>query len=820
MTIEMDILWYFFVLFIQFGNKKVDSAENCIHINTTLDCRGKNLTSFSGDILKHWNITILYLQHNNINRIEKNTFSAANLLQYVDLSYNNLSDSIESLPVDLFSNLSHLTVLYINHQSQNWTRIRDDLWKHNYNLTSLAIEIPDNVSLPGSISKLTRLTNISLTGNIKELQNTTLESLKNLNITVFKISACKSLTKIDKNALKSLKHLQSLDLSSNPGLSSNAKPYNNYSGLISALKNLDKSDLRILALNRTSGPAIINVIPCKFWPAIATRALTHLFLDHNFLVSVCSENINDYIPNLEVLSLGANRIELLTTTLVVDLAKLESLKLFNLSQQSRPRPKKRAIINAKHTGGVKIMQVSPKLEKVYCSDCLSFAWGAETIVYKFVSNTSVINLKHIDLSKNDISVLKGRISVGQNILKNEIYFDFSKNDCRFFKYHFLEEIALKIVWLDFSQNQMQGYLRGSPFGQMIALEYISLASNKLYYLSQDLFINQTKLKKIILTDNNLHTIDLKIEHMKNLSFVDLNTNYFQLLSTVFTDQLEKMFKQNRNFSVTVQDCSLVCQCQSLKFILFVKKYHSHFANLNETNCTYHKNKIVYLYLTDLDNISGNLTISCSGKAWLYATIVLSSIITVAVVVSIVVYRHKWDIRYCLLHFNTSRKKYAEEEDYLIDYKYDAFIAYHKNEQSWIEHEMVTQLEEGSHGLKLCFHSRDFIPGMPIEENIVQSIEHSRKTVLIISNGFITSGWCKFEFFMARHHWIERGYDQLIVVLKDEDVPLKRMPRSLVGLLRTHTYIEWAHSEEGQKEFWLQLARAIGKKTERNSCHTS
>ena len=85
-------------------------------------------------------------------------------------------------------------------------------------------------------------------------------------------------------------------------------------------------------------------------------------------------------------------------------------------------------------------------------------------------------------------------------------------------------------------------------------------------------------------------------------------------------------------------------------------------------------------------------------------------------------------------------------------KYDAFVAYSEEDLQWVTQQLIPQVEQGgepNEKLCLCVHHRDFLPGIPIEENILQSIKESNKTILILSENFVKRPWCEFETRVAR-----------------------------------------------------------------------
>lgn len=121
-------------------------------------------------------------------------------------------------------------------------------------------------------------------------------------------------------------------------------------------------------------------------------------------------------------------------------------------------------------------------------------------------------------------------------------------------------------------------------------------------------------------------------------------------------------------------------------------------------------------------------------------------------------------------------------------------------------------KSGGEGVKesefysLCIHERDWLPGNLISWNIVNSVQNSRRTILILSKEFIRSIWFQVEFHTAYYQMLEDKMDRLIVVVKGELPPKEEMDKDLVFLLTTKTYLTW-----GEKWFWEKLRYALPHK---------
>ncbi|CAH1797714.1 unnamed protein product, partial [Owenia fusiformis] len=102
-------------------------------------------------------------------------------------------------------------------------------------------------------------------------------------------------------------------------------------------------------------------------------------------------------------------------------------------------------------------------------------------------------------------------------------------------------------------------------------------------------------------------------------------------------------------------------------------------------------------------------------------------------------------------------------------------------------------------------------GSYLSDIIVECISKSNKIILVISQNFLRSGWCKFEMNLARGELATRGRDCLILILKE---PVELLPKELISptlrsLLDTRVYLEWTEEEDRKLLFWRKLRDALG-----------
>ncbi|XP_033755270.1 toll-like receptor Tollo [Pecten maximus] len=144
-------------------------------------------------------------------------------------------------------------------------------------------------------------------------------------------------------------------------------------------------------------------------------------------------------------------------------------------------------------------------------------------------------------------------------------------------------------------------------------------------------------------------------------------------------------------------------------------------------------------------------------------------------------------------------------------KFDAFVSYSQHDSNWVLKTLVPGLERpnGLDPFRLCLHQRDFAVGTAIAENIVNSVEASRHTILVISRKFLESEWCLMEFRTAFHQSLLEKKKHLILVTVEQLAP-EELDADLKRCMQTLTYV---HIND--RLFWDKIIFSLSDKRKRN-----
>ncbi|XP_035681902.1 toll-like receptor 2 [Branchiostoma floridae] len=133
-----------------------------------------------------------------------------------------------------------------------------------------------------------------------------------------------------------------------------------------------------------------------------------------------------------------------------------------------------------------------------------------------------------------------------------------------------------------------------------------------------------------------------------------------------------------------------------------------------------------------------------------------------------------------------------------EFQYDFFVSHSSKDAGWVNYALLPALE-GDMRFKGCVADRDFIPGKSVFDNIIDSIENSYKTLLILTPDFVTSEWCKYETEQALMESLKGKTGRVIpIMLKECSVP---------SSVRTITYLDVSRDAIGSYD-WLKLKKAL------------
>ncbi len=134
------------------------------------------------------------------------------------------------------------------------------------------------------------------------------------------------------------------------------------------------------------------------------------------------------------------------------------------------------------------------------------------------------------------------------------------------------------------------------------------------------------------------------------------------------------------------------------------------------------------------------------------------------------------------------------------FTYDVFICAHDELRCWVEEVILLPLETTCNPpYKICWHLRDFVTGLPINEQIVNAIYESRKIVIVFSKHFMDSKFCQLELEHAMYRQLKsRTRCLLPITLSSELVP--------PILKNNFTYLEIT----GKEEVASKLLKLLGK----------
>ncbi|XP_029633063.1 toll-like receptor 13 [Octopus sinensis] len=457
----------------------------------------------------------------------------------------------------------------------------------------------------------------------------------------------------------------------------------------------------------------------------------------------------------------------------------------------------------------------PKLEKLFLG--LSGLTYLNSNFFKGLDrlHTLGIYVGDIYLISSDVFQKLKHLRAVSLVSRNHRIIRFERN---VFKLKLLESVELINIHVDVNEGKPSSLLKSCTQLRNLILRNVSNIN------ANDLLKPLTKLENLKITDGQVRSVPDSICNMNNLTKLSIcyttvskwnkaNCSAMRVLRKLELKHNKiiyvnpKLFSQllfsNEKLKIDLSNNPFVCDCKTLWFRDWSRKNAGRLKNYKIYRC-FSPNSLGHVHLRNFslswdycENINKPSSIAVAG-------VIVAVLAVMFVFTAILSYTKRWSIRLCIYQSLVRKRKYKA----LVNngqYKYDAFICYCSTDVNWVLNKLLPIIEEENH-FNLCLHDRDFLVGNDIVDNIVDSMQQSRKVVLVLSNDFAQSSWCQFEASIAQQKILEEHYDIIIPVLLNE-IPSNLQTKRLGILLKQKTYLEWPNDEQYEEMFW---ERFIGR----------
>ncbi|KAK4316412.1 hypothetical protein Pmani_012428 [Petrolisthes manimaculis] len=724
----------------------------------------------------------LEFDRNNFTKIPTNLLEATPSLQFFGLTENTLpeipdtwfdttpnlttlnlrNNGITSLPENLLADLPYLTSLSL--YNNELSEIQPQLLQKVSNLSYLVLAYNKITHLPSSsFAHLTNLTQLDLTSNnIKELPEDLLYNCPNL--TMFIITG---------NQLTSL---PSFLFKRNTKLTEKHFPLSSQTNLV---------DLRLGDNQITSMPSALTV----FFPNMARLDLSHNNIDYvdQSDLSFTSESIALSLQNNKIKTLALGDPEATQSVKKVELrlsgnplvCDCHLYHLAKLMQKQRKTPSVMSPFDHNRLHGNSIYTTGNDGLTVYDAQSVTCIQG---------DGNNEIKVLDIDASALTCPALDCVAPCTCFTRPSDHMFIF---DCSHRGLQKPPHLAL-FTALHITTNSSFTYIN---VPNNVTILQPSTTENTVSYLQPTTTDNPPRLLleyKILvnLTDNDISFVNESF-FPASLKVLDMRRNQLTSLPVSFLS-----FLNTTNATLSLGGNPWECNCALLPLFSFLRDPARNVTDAPNMVCRDLEMSLVKVLEENLCPVIQQpmvIVTIASTTVFLFLFFILGTVS---------VYRYQQDIKVWLFTHRLCLWAVAEEEED-ANKKYDAFISYSNKDEEFVNSVLVPGLESGDPKYRVCLHYRDWTPGEYIQNQIDQSIEASRRTIVVLSNNFIENVWGQIEFKTAHSKALKDKTNRIIVIVFGEIPPEAQMDEELKLYLSTRTYLQWR-----DPKFWEKLRYAM------------
>lgn len=773
----------------------------------------------------------LSLVSNGIHNLTNSSFQGLSSLRILDLGNNTLISNGTFSEPGIFLYLPMLQELYLQKNSYDLSTSSQNRYLPNIingtltNLQTLFLDGLPNAVFGTNFRSLKNLTLLSFSGensycNIIRLSNITFQNvpyIHNLNLSFCKISS------IEAGTFEPLSKLRHLNLSYNMALGFVTLRNVSYGLQFTRIEILDYSKVY-----KTFGLTTqLNRCDCWF---LQNTTLKEIHLNSNRMASIETDVFALFPVTVEVVFAEDNRLSF--GLFALQLGCAENVIRAELSRQDTAHAitayKTEWDIQEKYSnisGGCEVTAdthlrphcqfLNNKPPSIYLfslpPNLISLRSRSSNLRYEPLPIPFPFPLRNkiesIDLSNNIIYIWKEPM-VSFNVLKN---LNLSNNFCSYVSGDFFLSCPY-LENFDASHNKIGQSLgsdeEGSIFKHLTHLKVLNVSNNWIDTIPISAFKHLGALELLDMSFNQIENLNIKLDHMVNLSMLFLRQNKLSTIPMEILEQLDQYSKTHENnATIDLTNNQLEATCGNIKFLTWLIDHSHYFTNIDEY--TFIQDGLTRITYQELSSSFNKFQKGCIQYTAIFVISSIFLVTFVSVVIGGMIYRFRWRLRY---FYYMTKARYGgyipvRDTDIEREYKYDVFISYANENYRFATGEMYETLS--SAGLSLCLHQKDFLPGNYIAENILKAIKDSRITLILLSPAFLESKWCIYEFNMARMESIySRGGDNVVFVVMYEDIDMNQISPEMRECLESESYLAFPEDEEERVYFWQTLKKVL------------
>ena len=350
-----------------------------------------------------------------------------------------------------------------------------------------------------------------------------------------------------------------------------------------------------------------------------------------------------------------------------------------------------------------------------------------------------------------------------------------------------------LVDLDISNNFLR-VLSPETLKGLYYLKKLNIRNNKISLLAEHTFDSLNYLEEINLAGNELQIISgYEFMSMSKLLTIHFANNPWSCDCDYLTD-MKNFTLANAEKIVDFQDVGCFTFNDSVDTVVMYKVADLQLPEfcLNETIIFNHTRQETIKETLDKTAISVMVTI-------------LTLFVLGMIIFGLAFWNRDFIKVWCFVKFGW--KFQAAEDDNDKDRLYDAFVSYSSNDEQFVLRELVPHLEDRKDGrecFRLCVHYRDFAVGASIAESIISAVKCSRRVIIVLSDNFLSSEWCQYEFQTAHHQLLEERKNRIIMIVL-HDIKQDMLDQQLKDYMKTRTYVTY-----GDPWFWPKIEYAMPK----------